>query len=52
MEEAILAAKKEGDSLGGIIECIILNVPAGVGEPLFDALDADLAKAVFIGSCR
>jgi chorismate synthase len=48
MEEAILAAKKEGDSLGGIIECIILNVPPGVGDPLFDALDSDLAKAVFM----
>jgi chorismate synthase len=48
MEKAILTAKKEGDSLGGIIECIILNVPLGVGDPLFDALDADLAKAVFM----
>ncbi len=47
MEEAIINAKKEGDSLGGIIECIALNMPAGVGEPLFDSLDADLAKAVF-----
>jgi chorismate synthase len=44
MEEAIVNARKEGDSLGGIIECIALNVPAGVGEPLFDALDADIAK--------
>jgi chorismate synthase len=44
MEDAILEAKKVGDSLGGIIECLALNVPAGVGEPLFDALDADLAK--------
>jgi chorismate synthase len=44
MEEAIVNARKEGDSLGGIIECIALNVPAGVGEPLFDALDVDIAK--------
>lgn len=44
MEEAIVKARKEGDSLGGIIECIALNVPAGVGEPLFDALDSDIAK--------
>src|SRR4030067_2038102 len=44
MEEAIVNARKEGDSLGGIIECLALNVPAGVGEPLFDSLDADLAK--------
>lgn len=47
MEEAIVAAKKEGDSLGGIVECIALNMPVGVGEPLFDALDADIAKALF-----
>ena len=44
MEKAIVNARKEGDSLGGIIECIVLNVPVGVGEPLFDALDADIAK--------
>jgi chorismate synthase len=44
MEAAIVNARKEGDSLGGIIECLTFNVPAGVGEPLFDALDADIAK--------
>jgi len=44
MEKAIVNVKKEGDSLGGIIECLALNVPAGVGEPMFDALDADIAK--------
>ena len=47
MEESVVQARKEGDSLGGIVECIALNVPVGVGEPLFDALDADLAKALF-----
>ncbi len=47
MEEAIIAAKNAGDSLGGIVECTVLNMPAGIGEPLFDALDADLAKALF-----
>ena len=47
MEEAIVNAKKEGDSLGGIIECLALGMPVGVGEPLFDSLDADLAKALF-----
>lgn len=44
MEDAIISARKEGDSVGGVIECAALNVPAGVGEPLFDALDADIAK--------
>jgi chorismate synthase len=47
MEEAIVNARKEGDSLGGIVECFAINMPAGIGEPLFDSLDADLAKAVF-----
>jgi chorismate synthase len=47
MEEAIVNARREGDSLGGIIECLALNMPVGVGEPLFDSLDADLAKALF-----
>src|SRR5215813_2652928 len=36
----------EGDSLGGIIECVVRGIPAGLGEPVFDKLDADLAKAV------
>jgi len=47
MEEAIVAARKGGDSLGGIIEIIAANVPVGVGEPLFDALDGDIAKVLF-----
>ncbi len=47
MEEAILKAKSEGDSLGGIIECFALNVPPGVGEPIFDSLDAEIAKMMF-----
>ena len=47
MEEAIVNARKEGDSLGGIIECLVLGIPVGVGEPLFDSLDADLAKSIF-----
>ncbi len=47
MEETILKAKSEGDSVGGIIECIASKVLAGVGEPLFDSLDAELAKMLF-----
>jgi chorismate synthase len=47
MEQAIVKARKEGETLGGIVECLALNVPAGIGEPLFDSLDADLAKALF-----
>ena len=44
---AIEQARKEGDSLGGIIEGIVLNVPAGLGEPVFDTLEGDIAKALF-----
>jgi len=40
------AAKAEGDTLGGIISCRINGVPAGLGEPVFDKLSADLAKAM------
>ncbi len=47
MEEAVLKAFQEGDSLGGVVECNALNVPVGLGEPVFDSLDADLAKAIF-----
>lgn len=46
MEEEILKAKKEGDSVGGVVELIALNVPAGLGEPVFDKLDADIARAL------
>ncbi len=46
MAREILTAKKEQDSLGGIVEALAFNVPAGLGEPVFDKLDADLAKAV------
>jgi chorismate synthase len=43
---AIGQARSEGDSLGGIIECLARGVPAGFGEPVFDKLEADLAKAM------
>lgn len=46
MEEAIVAAKDAGDSLGGIVSCICRNVPAGWGEPVFDKLEARLAQAM------
>jgi len=46
MIEHIEKARKDGDSLGGIVECVIRNVPAGLGEPAFDKLKADLAKAM------
>ncbi len=47
MVRAITKAKEEGDSLGGIIEGIAQNVPVGLGEPVFDSLEGELAKALF-----
>ncbi|MBI2548393.1 chorismate synthase [Candidatus Woesearchaeota archaeon] len=46
MIACITKAAKDGDSVGGIIECVIRNVPSGLGEPIFDKLEADLAKAM------
>jgi len=46
MVKLIERVKEEGDSLGGIIEGIARNVPVGLGEPVFDNLDGDLAKAL------
>ncbi|MBK8700700.1 MAG: chorismate synthase [Saprospiraceae bacterium] len=46
MEELIRAMRKEGDTIGGRISCIIKGLPAGLGEPVFDKLHADLAKAM------
>ena len=46
MINAIMRARKKGDSLGGIVEVVAQGVPVGLGEPVFDRLDADLAKAV------
>ena len=47
MEQKILEARRDGDSVGGLIECIAVDLPVGVGEPLFAALDSDLSKALF-----
>ena len=47
MLTAIELARKEGDSLGGIIEGIALNMPAGLGQPIFDTMEGDMAKALF-----
>jgi chorismate synthase len=43
--QAIEQARRDGDSLGGIVTCVARNVPPGWGEPVFDKLEADLAKA-------
>lgn len=46
MAEAIDTARRRGDSLGGVVECVARNVPPGLGEPVFDRLEADLARGL------
>jgi len=46
MESYIKEVRKEGDTIGGIITCVIQNVPIGLGEPVFDKLHAELGKAM------
>lgn len=46
MTQAIRKASESGDTLGGVIRCVARGVPAGLGEPVFDKLEADLAKAL------
>jgi len=53
MIEAIKSARKNGDSLGGIVNAVIYRAPVGLGEPVFDKLEADLAKGILsIPACR
>jgi chorismate synthase len=47
MKNAIVKARSSGDSLGGVVECTALNMPVGLGEPVFGALESDLSKALF-----
>ncbi|CRZ34736.1 chorismate synthase [Herbinix hemicellulosilytica] len=52
-EEYIMEKQAENDSVGGVIECIVTGMPPGIGEPVFDKLDAALAKAVMsIGAVK
>jgi len=46
MIELIKTMRKEGNSVGGVIECVVRGIPPGLGEPVFDKLEADLAKAM------
>ena len=46
MENLIREVRKEGDTIGGVISCVIHGVPAGLGEPVFDKLPAELGKAM------
>lgn len=46
MINAITAAKEQGDSLGGVVELTVLNMPVGLGDPIYEKLEANLAKAL------
>lgn len=53
MKEAVIEASEKGDSTGGVVEVIALNVPAGLGEPVFEKLDAEIARALMsIGAVK
>lgn len=53
MEERLLQLQKEKDSAGGIVECRVSGLPAGIGEPVFDKLDAEIAHAMLsIGAVK
>ncbi len=53
MEERIKEARKSGDSLGGIVEAVARNVPPGLGDPVFDKLEADLGRGMLsLPACK
>jgi chorismate synthase len=53
MMEAIEAARREGDSIGGVIEAVVRGVPPGLGEPVFGKLEADLGRAILsLPACK
>ncbi|HEX6560455.1 MAG TPA: chorismate synthase [Nitrososphaera sp.] len=47
MRDAILTARRDGDSLGGVVECTTTSLPVGLGEPIYASLEADLSRALF-----
>ncbi len=44
MKKKVIETRESGDSLGGVVECVALNVPVGLGEPVFASLDSDIAR--------
>jgi chorismate synthase len=53
IEARIDAARRDGDSLGGVVTCVAHSVPPGLGEPVFDKLEADLARGLLsLPACK
>jgi chorismate synthase len=53
MEALIREVRKDGDTIGGVVSCVVEDCPAGLGEPVFDRLNADLGKAMLsINACK
>ena len=53
MQQAILEARSQGDSLGGVVGCVVRNCPVGLGDPVFDKLEATLGHAMLsIPACK
>ena len=47
MQEAILQAKEDGDSVGGLIECVVTGLPVGLGDPMFGGMESRLAQIIY-----
>ncbi len=47
MQQKIIDAKNDGDSVGGVVECVITGIPAGYGDPIFDGIENKIASVVF-----
>ncbi len=47
MEAAVLAARSEGDSVGGVLECMVTGLPAGLGAPFFDSVESQISRLLF-----
>src|SRR5690606_7664476 len=53
MEQLIRKVRKAGDTIGGVVSCVVQGCPAGLGEPVFDRLHAELGKAMLsINACK
>lgn len=53
MQECIMSAREDGDSVGGVVECAVYGVPAGIGDPIFEGIENRIAASIFgIGGVR